>query len=166
MKRTRTLLVLSAFTIALLLAGALYVSLAETPLPAIPKFNPRNIDMDSTYPEIWYCEIKAPSGSGWNVRDIDLSTVRFEHYIPIINPEQAYYESGAMNVQFPGQAVWFALLAKVDHMGVPPGTSTRTPVPYYFTVSGYLNDGRYFEGENWIKVRFPEGLPPPPPPPP
>ena len=49
-------------------------------------------------------------------------------------------------------------------MGVPPDATTKTPIKYYFTVTGNLNDGTPFEGEGWIAVRFVQGLPEPPPP--
>lgn len=148
------------------IGGAFLASMGETPLLANIKFDPRQVDMDGAPVNAWNCEIKAPSGSGWNVKDIDLSTVMFEHFLPII-PGSAYYDKGAQNVQFDGQAVWNTILYKVGHQGIPPDvTNVNTPVQYYFTVSGYLTDGRYFEGQGWIKVRFPMGLPPPPPPPP
>jgi hypothetical protein len=164
--KTRLLTLTAACTLVLLLVGAFYLSNAETPLTAVIKFDPNNVDMDGAPVTLWNCEIKSPSaGAGWAARDIDPSTILFEHYIPIM-PGSAYYAKGAMNVQFDGQAVWNAVLAKVGHMGIPPDVdNTNTPVMYYFTVSGYLTDGRYFEGQGWIKVRFPMGLPPPPPPP-
>lgn len=166
MKRAPLLTIAAACTMALLLVGALYLSRGEPPLLANIKFDPNQVDMDGAPVNVWNCEIKAPSGSGWNVKDIDTSTILFEYFLPII-PGSAYYDKGAQNVQFDGQAVWNTLLAKVGHFGIPPDvTNTNTPVMYFFTVSGYLTDGRYFEGQGWIKVRFPMGLPPPPPPPP
>lgn len=162
----RNLAITLGLTLLVILGGAFLLnSLGQTVFPANIKFDPKFIDMDSTYPPQWGCEIKAPTGSGWNVRDIDISTILFEHMVPII-PGSAFYDKGAQNVKFDGQAVWNTLLAKIGHLGVPPDASTNTPVHYYFTVSGYLTNGDPFQGQGWIAVRFPLGLPPPPPPPP
>jgi hypothetical protein len=164
--KTKYLTITFSLCLLAILTGAFYASRGETPLPTTIKFDPRFVDMDGAPTNLYGCEIRAPSGTGWNPRDIDTSTIYFEHYLPII-PGSAYYDKGAMNVKFNGQAVWDYVQYKVGHMGIPPGVDNiRTPVMYYFTVSGYLTDGRYFEGQGWIKVRFPMGLPPPPPPPP
>jgi hypothetical protein len=163
--KTKWLTIAISLSLIAMMAGGLYASKGDPPLVATIKFDPRNVDMDGAPTDLYGCEIRAPSGSGWNPRDIDTSTIQFEHYLPIVLGS-AYYDKGAMNVKFDGQAVWNFVLYKVGHMGIPPDVdNTNTPVMYYFTVSGQLTDGRYFEGQGWIKVRFPMGLPPPPPPP-
>jgi hypothetical protein len=163
--KTKWLTIAISLSLIAMMAGALYTTKGDPPLPTTIKFDPRNADMDGAPVVEWKCEIRAPSGSGWNPRDIDTSTVLFEDTIPIL-PGSAYYDKGAMNVKFDGQGVWNFVLYKVGHMGIPPDVdNTNTPVMYYFTVSGYLTDGRYFEGQGWIKIRFPMGLPPAAPPP-
>lgn len=169
MKNMRTKLLTIVFALALLtIIGGAYIlsSTGQAPYPAVIKFDPRFIDMDSTYPYTWSAEIRAPTGSGWNVKDINPNTILLEGYIPIISGSMYYYK-GAQNVQFDGQAVWNALLGKIGHYGVPPDASTSTPVHYDFIVTGKLYNGDSFSSEgqqSWIAVRFPLGLPPPPPP--
>jgi hypothetical protein len=164
--KTKYLTIVFALGLLTIISGAyILTSTGQTPYPATIKFDPRFVDMDSTYPYIWSAEIRAPTGSGWNVKDINPDTIRIEGYIPII-PGSMYYYKGAQTVQFKGQAVWNLLLAKINHLGVPPDASTNTPVHYDFIVTGNLINGEAFSSEGgqcWIAVRFPLGLPPPPP---
>ena len=105
----------------------------------------------------------------WNPLYVDSSSVMFEHSLPA---KGGHYEKGRWIAEFDGHAVFDILAGKVGHMGIPPDISTKTPVHYYFTVSGTLKgakdypDGTPFEGQGWIAVRFVEGLPVTAPPPP
>lgn len=164
--KTKLLTIVFALGLLTIIGGAyILTSAGQSPYPATIKYDPRFVDMDSTYPYYWAAEIRAPTGSGWNVKDINPGTIRFEGTLPII-PGSMYYDKGAQHVLFDGATVWYTILSKIGHYGVPPGSSTRTPVHYDFIVTGNLNNGEAFSSEGqqtWIAVSFPLGLPPPPP---
>jgi hypothetical protein len=163
--KTKLLTIVLAIGLLTIIGGAYVLNSAgQPPYPATIKWDPRFIEMDTTYPYIWSAEIRAPTGSGWNVKDINPDTIRLEGYVPIIAGSM-YYNKGAQIVQFNGQAVWNILLSKIGHYGVPPDASTNTPVHFDLVVTGNLNNGEAFSSEGqqtWIAVRFPLGLPPPP----
>lgn len=165
----KTKFAITALSLGLLIiiTGAfLLASQGQAPLEAVIKFDPNIVEWDGAAPSVWKVWIQAPA-SAWNARYVDGSSVLFENTVPAIG---GYYETGKWIAEFDGQAIWNILSSTIGHMGVPPDISTKTPVHYYFTVSGTIvgqkgiPDGTPFEGEGWIAVRFVHGLPTPPPP--
>lgn len=163
--KTRLLVIALAISFTVILGGAIFLaSIAEDPLAADIKFDPKFIEWDGAGPSVWRVWIQSEV---WNPAYVDGDSVMFEHTVPAIT---GYYEQGKWIAEFDGSAVFAILQSTVGHMGVPPDISTKTPVHYYFTVSGELvgakdyPDGTPFEGESWIAVRFVYGLPDPPPP--
>lgn len=150
--------------IAIVGGAAILAPQGQTPLPASIKFDPRFIEWDGAGPSVWIAWIQSEE---WNPAYVDPDSVMFEHTVPATG---GYYEKGRWIAEFDGATIFAILQARVGHMGVPPDISTKTPVHYYFTVSGELvgakdyPDGTPFEGEGWIAVRFVHGLPDPPPP--
>jgi len=167
--KTRLLTIAFGIFLLAIIGGAyLLTSLAQPIVPATIKFDPNFIEWDGTAPTIWRAWIQSADGS-FNPANVNGSTVLFEYTVPASGGS---YDRGKWIAQFDGQAVWNILTAKINHLGVPPDISTKTPVHYYFTVSGRLlptkayPEGATFEGQGWIAVRFVQGLPEPPPPPP
>jgi len=165
--KAKSLTIVVAFGLLAIISGAfLLTSQGQEPLDAVIKFDPNFIEWDTFGPPTWKVCIQAPA-SAWNARYVDGSSVLFDHTVPAID---GYYENGKWIAIFDGQAIFNILSSKIGHMGVPPDISTKTPVHYYFTVSGTLvgakgyPDGTPFEGEGWIAVRFVNGFPSPPPP--
>jgi hypothetical protein len=156
-----------ALGLLIVIGGAfLLTSQGQAPLAATIKFDPNFVEWDGTTPSVWRVWIQSADGS-FNPRYVDGSSVLFESTVPAIG---GHYETGKWIAEFNGQAIWNILSSTIGHMGVPPDISTKTPVHYYFTVSGTIvgakgiPDGTPFEGEGWIAVRFIHGLPSPPPP--
>ena len=164
--KTRLLTIALAISFVAILGGAYFLtSIANPPLEAQIKFDPKFVEWDGAPECDWIAWIQSET---WNPAYVDGSSVLFEHTVPA---KGGYYEKGRWIAIFDGISIFNILQSKVAHMGVPPDISTKTPVHYYFTVSGTLvgakdyPDGTPFEGEGWIAVRFVHGLPDPPPPP-
>jgi len=165
--KTRLITIALAISFIVALGGAIFLnSRAEPPLLAAIKFDPNFVEWDGTSPSVWKAWIQSADDS-FNPLYVDGSSVLFENMVPAIG---GHYETGKWIAEFDGQSIWNILSATIGHMGVPPDISTKTPVHYYFTVSGTIvgakgiPDGTPFEGEGWIAVRFVHGLPSPPPP--
>ena len=162
--KTRLLTIALALSFITIVGGAYFLtSMGQEPVGAAIKFDPDYVEWDSIYPYYWLATIRSADGYDWNPRDIDPSTVLFEHMLP---PVDGYYVPGGYVARFDGQAVFNILTSTIGHMGIPPDTNLNKKVQYYFTVSGNLMDGTPFEGEGTIKVRFVAGFPEPPLPPP
>lgn len=162
MKSNKLTLLFSLGLLATLAGAFILASAGQTPVIASVKFDPNFIDWDSPAAMVWLATIRPGEYEEWNPADIDGSTVVFEGTAPNLG---GYAIPGGYVAEFDGLAVHNKIAAMIGHMGVPPDATTKTPIKYYFIVTGNLNDGTPFEGEGWIKVRFPGGLPPPPPPP-
>jgi hypothetical protein len=165
--KTKTLTIVFSLALLAIIGGAYMInSQGQEPLAAKIKFDPNFIEWDGGGPSTWIVWIQSET---WNPQYVDGSSVLFEHTVPATG---GHYETGKWIAEFEGpyaQAIFDILSGKIGHMGVPPDISTKTPVHYYFTVSGTLvgakgyPDGTPFEGQGWIAVRFVHGLPPPPP---
>jgi len=160
--KTKLLTIVLALGLLTIIGGAYIIaSTGQEPLAAKIKFDPNFIEWDTTGPSIWRVWIQSEV---WNPLYVDGANVWFEH---TLRASGGHYEKGRWIAEFDGQTVFNILEGKIIHMGVPPDISTKTPVHYYFTVSGELKgakdypDGTPFEGQGWIAVRFVGGLPPP-----
>jgi len=164
--KTRILTIIFSVGLVAMLTGAYFLSSRGLePLEAVIKFDPKFVEWDGAPTSTWIVWIQAPA-SAWNARYVDGASVMFEHVLPA---KAGHYETGKWIAEFDGNTVFDILSGKVGHMQIPPDISTKTPVHYYFTVSGTLKgakgypDGTPFEGQGWIAVRFIHGFPTPTP---
>jgi len=161
--KAKILTIVFAVGLLAIIGGAYLINtMGQEPLAAQIKFEPRFIEWDGAGPSTWIAYIQSEV---WNPLWVDNASVRFEHGLPA---KGGYYEKGRWVAEFDGGTVFNILSGQVEHMGIPPDISYKTPVHYYFTVSGTLKgakdypDGTPFEGEGWIAVRFVHGFPIPP----
>jgi len=162
--KTKILTIVFSLGLLAILTGAYFLnSQGQEPLPATIKFDPKFVEWDGAPASTWIAWIQSET---WNSLYVDGASVMFEHVLPA---KGGHYEKGKWIAEFDGNVVFDILSGKVGHMGIPPDISTKTPVHYYFTVSGTLKgakgypDGTPFEGQGWIAVRFIHGFPEPTP---
>lgn len=149
--KTRKLTLLSLTILAVILLGAVVVSVLSPPPAKLKvKWTPRDYTLDTNPPDEWNAEINfAPPRP---LDEIDVTTIELEGgYKPVGEPYVS--ASSRLVVPFDGYDVLEALVLKLPHME-----------PWEFRISleitGKLIDGTSFSGSGGINVIIPEGPPP------